>query len=127
MARLFRDHPEAIAETQRLLELIGFELSQLKYNYPAETLENGETAQQTLERLTWEGAKRRYPVGTKWPKGIPYMVKRGVIGELRLIAEKGYAPYFLTVHDIVQLRPLQAENPLPGPRLGGQLDGLLLP
>jgi error-prone DNA polymerase len=102
MARLFREHPEAIAETQRLLSRIGFELGHLKYNYPAETAGNGETAQETLERLAWEGASKRYPVGRKWPKGIPYMVKRGLVRELKLIAHKGYAPYFLTVHDIVQ-------------------------
>jgi error-prone DNA polymerase len=102
MARLFREHPSAVVETQHFLSLIGFELSHLKYNYPAETLETGETAQQTLERLTWEGAKKRYPRGKKWPKGIPYMVKRGLVRELKLIALKGYAPYFLTVHDIVQ-------------------------
>ena len=30
------------------------------------------------------------------------MVKRGVVRELKLIADKGYAPYFLTVHDIVR-------------------------
>ena len=44
--------------------------------------------------------------------------------ELALIAQLRYAPYFLTVHDIVALRP-QPGHPLPGPRLGRQLGGLL--
>jgi error-prone DNA polymerase len=95
MARLFREHPEAIAETGRLLSRIAFSLDDLKYNYPEETVGNGETAQQTLERLAWEGAKKRYP------KGIPYKVKRGVLSELKLIAQMQYAPYFLTVRDLV--------------------------
>ncbi|MHB1110623.1 MAG: error-prone DNA polymerase, partial [Devosia sp.] len=96
MTRLFREHPEAIAETQRLLARITFSLDQLQYNYPEETVGNGETAQETLERLTWEGARKRYP------KGIPYKVKRGVVSELKLIAQMQYAAYFLTVHDLVQ-------------------------
>ena len=39
--------------------------------------------------------------------------------ELAIIGELKYAPYFLTVHDIVQFRALE-RHPLPGPRLGGQ-------
>jgi error-prone DNA polymerase len=96
MARLFREHSEALAATQDLLSRIGFRLDQLAYSYPEETIGTGETAQQTLERLAWEGARKRYP------EGIPYKVKRGVLKELRLIAEKQYAAYFLTVHDLVQ-------------------------
>ncbi len=95
MARLFAEHPEAIAETQRLLARIGFTLDQLKYNYPTETIGNGETAQETLERLTWAGAHRRYP------SGIPDKVKSALWKELCLIAYKGYASYFLTVQDVV--------------------------
>ena len=46
--------------------------------------------------------------------------------ELALIEELGYPNYFLTVHDIV-LWAREPGHPLPGPRLGGQLVGLLLP
>ncbi|UYN98701.1 MAG: error-prone DNA polymerase [Devosia sp.] len=95
MSRLFADHPEAIAQTQVLISRIGFSLDQLRYNYPEETVGNGETAQQTLERLTWQGAARRYP------QGVSDAVKRSLWTELCLIAYKGYAAYFLTVHDIV--------------------------
>jgi len=96
MARLFREHPQAVAETGALIARICFSLDDLRYNYPEETIGNGETAQETLERLTWEGAKKRYP------DGVPYKVKRGLVGELSLIAEKRYAAYFLTVHDLVR-------------------------
>ncbi|MBU1305102.1 MAG: error-prone DNA polymerase [Alphaproteobacteria bacterium] len=96
MARLFADYPQAVAETQRLIARIGFSLDQLKYNYPEETVGNGETAQQTLERLTWAGAAKRYP------DGISDKVKRSIWSELCLIGYKRYAAYFLTVHDIVQ-------------------------
>ncbi|UJW84251.1 error-prone DNA polymerase [Devosia sp. SL43] len=95
MLRLFREHPDAVAETQLFIARIGFSLDQLKYNYPEETVGNGETAQQTLERLTWAGAARRYP------GGLSDKLKRSLWNELCLIGYKGYAAYFLTVHDIV--------------------------
>jgi len=96
MGRLFREHPDAIAETQRLMGRIDFGLDQLKYNYPEETTGTGETAQKTLERLTWLGAARRFPFG------VPDSIKRTIWTELCLIGYKGYAAYFLTVHDIVE-------------------------
>ncbi|MEP7239304.1 MAG: error-prone DNA polymerase [Devosia sp.] len=96
MARLFREHPNAISETMRFAARIDFSLDDLKYNYPTETTGNGETAQETLERLTWAGAEMRYP------SGIPDEVKASLWSELSLIAYKAYAPYFLTVHDIVR-------------------------
>ncbi|AKR57498.1 DNA polymerase III alpha subunit [Devosia sp. H5989] len=96
MARLFREHPQAIRETQNFIGRLRFRLTDLAYNYPEETVGNGETAQETLERLTWEGAHWRYP------KGIPEKVKRGIWSELCLIAYKRYAAYFLTVHDLVR-------------------------
>ncbi|QQR39164.1 error-prone DNA polymerase [Devosia rhizoryzae] len=95
MARLFAEHPDAIAQTQAFIARIDFSLIDLKYNYPEETIGNGETAQQTLERLTWEGAARRYP------NGVINSVKESLWRELCLIAYKRYAAYFLTVHDIV--------------------------
>lgn len=96
MARLFREHPQAVAETRRFIGQIAFSLDQLKYNYPEETIGNGETAQQTLERLTWEGAGRRFP------NGVPNSIKKTLWTELCLIGYKGYAAYFLTVQDIVR-------------------------
>ncbi|MEQ1769434.1 MAG: error-prone DNA polymerase [Devosia sp.] len=95
MARLFSEHPEALSETLRLAGRIGFTLEQLKYNYPTEAQTDWETPQESLERFTWDGAAKRFP------NGIPDAVKGAIWSELCLIAYKGYAPYFLTVHDIV--------------------------
>ena len=58
MARLFRDIPDAIAETMRFAGLIDFSLDQLRYQYPDEPVPPGKTAQQHLEDLTWAGARR---------------------------------------------------------------------
>jgi error-prone DNA polymerase len=95
MAALFADAPEAIAETVRFAERIEFSLDQLKYNYPDEPVPPGKTAQEHLEDLAWQGATERY--GT-----IPDKVRATLAKELSLIGKMEIAPYFLTVHDIVQ-------------------------
>ena len=96
MARLFRDVPEAIAETMRFAGRIAFSLDQLKYQYPDEPVPPGKTAQRHLEDLTWQGAHRRFPIRIS-PK-----TKKVLHKELRLIRKLKYAHYFLTVHDIVR-------------------------
>jgi error-prone DNA polymerase len=96
MARLFRDVPEAIAETMRFAGRINFSLAQLKYQYPDEPVPPGKTAQRHLEDLTWRGAHRRFPIRIS-PK-----TKKVLHKELRLIRKLNYAHYFLTVHDIVR-------------------------
>jgi error-prone DNA polymerase len=96
MARLFRDVPEAVAETMRFASRITFSLDQLKYQYPDEPVPPGKTAQRHLEDLTWQGAHKRFPVRIS-PK-----TKKVLHKELRLIRKLKYAHYFLTVHDIVR-------------------------
>jgi len=96
MVRLFREAPEAIAETMRFAGRINFSLAQLKYQYPDEPVPPGKTAQRHLEDLTWQGAHKRFPVRIS-PK-----TKKVLHKELRLIRKLKYAHYFLTVHDIVR-------------------------
>ncbi len=96
MARLFADYPEAVARTVELAERCRFSLDELRYEYPAEPVPAGRTAQQELERLTWIGARERYGAH------IDPDVRELLAHELELIGELDYAPYFLTVHDIVR-------------------------
>jgi error-prone DNA polymerase len=95
MARLFRDAPDAIDQTQILLGRMRFDLSELRYEYPDEPVPDGWSPQDWLEELTWRSAKDR------WPGGVPEKVARLVEDELALIAQLEYARYFLTIHDIV--------------------------
>jgi error-prone DNA polymerase len=95
MTRLFRDYPDAIAETMRFAARITFSLDQLKYQYPDEPVPPGKTAQQHLEDLTWAGVDKYF--GGKIDDRLRATLHR----ELDLIAELKYAHYFLTVHDIV--------------------------
>ncbi|MEM8839003.1 MAG: error-prone DNA polymerase [Pseudomonadota bacterium] len=96
MARLFARIPEALSETITVSKALTFSLEELRYNYPKESAGRSASPQEELERLTWEGAHERYP------DGIPENVTRLVKHELSLIARLNYAPYFLTVHDIVR-------------------------
>ncbi len=95
MARLFREAPDALAETLRFADRISFSLDEIKYNYPDEPVPKGKTAQQHLTDLTWEGAARRYPAG------LPENIRQVLEKELALIEQLQIAPYFLTVNDIV--------------------------
>ena len=96
MAALFRDHPGALANAAEIAERCRFSLGELRYEYPEEVVGEGRTPRQELEILTWEGAARRYP------EGIPTRVRATLEHELALIGELEYAPYFLTVADIVR-------------------------
>ncbi|TWD51104.1 DnaE-like error-prone DNA polymerase [Agrobacterium vitis] len=96
MYRLFARNTDAVARTQQFAARCRFSLDELIYQYPEERQFPDLTPQQTLEKLTWEGAKNRYP------DGISENVRRTLEHELRLIAQLDYAPYFLTVNSIVQ-------------------------
>jgi error-prone DNA polymerase len=95
MARLFRDCPQAIAETLRFAGRIGFSLDELGQRYPREPVPKGKTPDGYLRELTRAGLKRHFPEGT------PRNVVAIVLKELRFIQSRKIAHYFLTVHDIV--------------------------
>ena len=96
MARLFALTPQAVARSLEIVERCRFNLDELRYEYPIDDPGDGFTPQQRLARLTWEGAARRYP------DGLPAKVKGAIEHELGLIDQLAYAPYFLTVHDLVR-------------------------
>jgi error-prone DNA polymerase len=96
MRRLFAGHEDAVEATLRVARACSFSLYELAYEYPDEILDPGLTPQQTLERRVTEAAAAR------WPEGVPAKVAAQLRHELRLIEEMGYAPYFLTVHEIVR-------------------------
>jgi error-prone DNA polymerase len=96
MARLFRDCPEAVAETVHFADRISFHLGMLGQRYPREPVPRGKTADQHLRDLTEAGLRWRYP------QGVPQKIADIAEKELRFIADGHIAHYFLTVHDIVQ-------------------------
>jgi len=96
MARLFADHPEALARTVEIAQACGFSLDQLRYEYPDEPVPPGRTPQGYLADKVHERARWRYP------DGIPEAIARTIADELALIAKMDYARYFLTLFDIVE-------------------------
>jgi error-prone DNA polymerase len=96
MQRLFRRYPDAISRTKEIAARCTFSLDELTYTYPTEVLEDGLTAQERLEKLTWEGAAQRYA------NDLPDNVAMQLRHELNLIERVQYAPYFLTVDSIVR-------------------------
>ncbi|MCZ6810902.1 MAG: error-prone DNA polymerase [Planctomycetota bacterium] len=96
MARLFTQHPQALARTVDIAQrATAFNLDALRYQYPDEVCPPGLTPMQHLIELTRCGARHRYP------NGVPERVRTQIEHELKLIEELNYAPYFLTVYDLV--------------------------
>jgi error-prone DNA polymerase len=96
MLRLFRDCPEAVAESAAVLERLRFCLDELAYQYPDEPTGDAASPQEALATLAAAGAAWRYP------GGVPGKILRNLDHELDLIGRLNYAPYFLTVHDIMR-------------------------
>ena len=94
--RLWSEYPEAIMAASQVAQACSFSLSELSYEYPEEIIPNGRSVMGELIYQTWQGAERRYP------DGIPNEVNNYLKKELALIAKLNYAPYFLTVFDIVR-------------------------
>ena len=94
MLRLFAGHEAAVHRAGEIAADCRFDLGTLRYEYPKEICQ-GEEPQARLERLTARGLGRRYP------GFVPETVAAQARHELALIAQLGYAPYFLTVSDVV--------------------------
>lgn len=92
MQRLFRQYPEAIANTQVIADACMFSLDTLKYIEPEEDNTDGLTPQERLTKLTWEGAHKRFG------EEVPAKIKSQIDFELAFIERRKLASYFLRVH-----------------------------
>lgn len=93
---IYAGAPQALDRTGDVADRIEFTLDQLRYEYPVELAPDDQKPIDYLKRLTWEGAKQRYPDGV--PPKIIDMLKH----EVGLIEELRYEAYFLTVWDLVR-------------------------
>ncbi len=101
MMTLFKGYEAAVHQSVQLFDQLSFSLDELKYQYPDapafEELGSGSIpAQEALEQLTRIGLERRYP------NGAPQKVLKQIAHETALIKKLDYAPYFLTVYDMVR-------------------------
>ena len=98
LAQLARFYPPTLlTETLMVAARCRFSVDQLRYQYPEELTPADETPDGYLRRMTFAGAEQR-----RWPQGMPERFRVRAEHELALIEELGYAPYFLTVFDIVR-------------------------
>jgi len=96
MERLFRKYPHAIGNSERIAGACHFSLDTLKYVYPREIMPEGRSPLEELTRLAWKGARDFFG------DALPQKVSSAIEHELKFIREMDYAPYFLTVYDIVR-------------------------
>jgi len=94
-AELFRDMPEALENTEKIVEMCNLELNLGKWVFPNYTVPGGLSYDEELRRLAEEGFAHRNLAHT------PEMDMR-VEYELGVIKKKGYAPYFLVVSDLLK-------------------------
>jgi len=95
MARLFRDHPETLANTQTVANACEFSFEK-KYFLPGFPRPEGyATDEALLEALATRGAEARYG------SPLPAAVRERLEYELGVINTAGYAGYFLIVQDFI--------------------------
>jgi DNA polymerase-3 subunit alpha len=91
----FKNVPEAIENTQRIVEVCNFEFKLGEIKMPKFETPNGKSPEEYLEELCYEGLKKRY--GEKVEQKVLDRLKY----ELDVIKKTGFASYFLIVQDFV--------------------------
>jgi DNA polymerase-3 subunit alpha len=91
----FKNVPEAIENTQRIVEACNFEFKLGEIKMPKFETPNGKNPEEYLEELCYEGLKKRY--GEKVEQKVLDRLKY----ELDVIKKTGFASYFLIVQDFV--------------------------
>ena len=91
----FKDIPEAVYNTKKVADRCNLELVLGKFIFPDFALEPGKTADDTLRELAEGGVEKR---GLK----ESFELNQRLEYELEVIRDKGYAPYFLVVADLLR-------------------------
>src|SRR3989344_389169 len=95
MEKDFADLPEAIANTQLIVDQVDIKITLGQWFFPKFDLPKGVTPGQALHDLAYEGAHRLH--GQK----LDDITSKRLDYELEVIDKKGYSPYFLLFHKIV--------------------------
>ncbi len=107
MKELFKDVPEAISNTQEIMEKVeAFELARdvllpkfdipVEFHYEEDSKDGGKRGENAyLKHITYKGAERRYGE-------ITDAVKERLDFELGVIENTGYPGYFLIVEDFIR-------------------------
>ncbi|OGO30317.1 MAG: hypothetical protein A2Z29_09630 [Chloroflexi bacterium RBG_16_56_11] len=97
LAVLFRECPDALANTLEIADRCAFELTgDLSYVFPDYPTPEGHTPQGYLEKLCYEAAVRRYG-------SVTDNVRRRLDEEFRLIKRYNLAGFLLMYHEVIKL------------------------
>lgn len=94
MVELFSDLKEAIENTVKIAERCNLEIPTGNLIFPSYELPKGETYESYLQKLSFDGAKKKYGKITK-------EIKNRLDYEIGIINGKGYPAYFLITQDFV--------------------------
>ena len=97
MARLFAQHPDAVAAAADLGDQCAFELALIAPQLPPFDVPEGHTEDSWLRELVMVGAAKRYG-----PRSGAARAYAQIERELAVIAQLKFPGYFLVVHDITQ-------------------------
>ncbi|MFA6076619.1 MAG: DNA polymerase III subunit alpha [Candidatus Paceibacterota bacterium] len=92
---IFKDIPEAVENTMKVADMCNLELELGRWVFPDFKVTDGKNYDEKLRELTYDGFKRLNLEET--PE-----IKERVEYELKVIKDKGYAPYFLVVGDLLR-------------------------
>lgn len=109
MKQRFKNYPSAIKNTQKIADMCNVELSFDNIYLPKLQLENGQNANNYLERLCKNALTKRY-------NNVTDEIKDRLKKELDTINQMGFADYFLIVYDYVSYA--KKENIAVGPGRG---------
>ena len=94
LSHLYPEH--WLQESVSVANKCTFNLDEISYLYPTDSVPDGLCAREYLKTLVEKGQTIRFPEGT------PAHIQQTIDKELRLIAQKEYEHYFVTLYDIVQ-------------------------
>jgi len=94
MFQAFKEVPEALENTQEIVEKCNFEFKFGETKLPYFPVPSGKNADEFLRELTYLGAKKRF-------EEINSEIRQRLEYELNVIKKTGFASYFLIVQDFV--------------------------
>ncbi|HEV8601069.1 MAG TPA: DNA polymerase III subunit alpha [Patescibacteria group bacterium] len=106
MKTLFKDLPEALSNTQKVVDSCNLEIPIGQRSFPDFQVPQGFTPDSYLIELSYQGLAKKYNIDpeldvTEIKTKIPGNVVERLEYELNIIIKKNYATYFLVVADFV--------------------------
>jgi len=114
MMKLFKGCEEAVLNTLEVAEKCRVDLKLGETHLPNFPVPGGELPDSYLEKLVWEGIRRKYGKEVDGKLLVPPEINDRVKYELYTIEKMGYAPYFLIVQDFINYAKSQGIQVGPG-------------